>query len=439
MLGGTFYNDAVAINVNQPNATLDPTTVADAMTRFQPLYDWDLAYCQAVEGAALESNLWVVRNKDKLHLSDADLVQFKNVAWNEVILKRFLPSQSTVAPGASLLDIVRQLNLTYHSVEVRGLHPKVEAAEKQIAMALMQRKLVPFSPDVDMVALRLRRSPTLSRFFANAVGCKVCALTGHTPGLSKTQYNADLDYVYKQEGMLFLVEALTRCRLETAPQIDYVAELSKLIFICAPTSTGGTGSISSSSSSSSSSNNNHMPALDDLVTRVEAVIMRQFVHNNDLQNTRFVQFIQEMNIWKTAFMYQLNDAFGNLNNMNVPLPGPVPPAAAAIPFVPPPPAIPGGPPPPAIPGGPPPPAIPVGPPPPAAAIHLGPAPMPPAAGIPFVPPAAAGIAVPPGDPGAAIAQPVGRGQQRPKPANVPEPAAPDPRLPAAFPPNLMRS
>ena len=227
--GGTFY-ESVAIDTTQPLQPAVELSLAQAMAKYQHLYDWDLQYCRLVEGAANETNLWVVRNTDKLNLSDSDLASFKNFTWNEVIAKKF---DTAVNPNASLLDMVRQFNLQYHSMEVRGLHPKIEAAEKQTVLQLMHNKILPFTHDVDQVALRLRRSPTLATVFANAIGCRVCALTGRTPGLSKTQYNSDLDYMYKREGWTFLCEALKKFKLEPGPQIDYVLELSKLLFLTA--------------------------------------------------------------------------------------------------------------------------------------------------------------------------------------------------------------
>lgn len=115
--------------------------------------------------------------------------------------------------------------------QVRGLHPKIEAAEKQLVLYCMQNGYINKSPKIDEIALQLRRSPTFSKIFANAVGCRVCALTGRTPGLAKTQYSTDLDYVYKTEGLMFLVGALRQYRLEDTPQVDYVRKLASLVLI----------------------------------------------------------------------------------------------------------------------------------------------------------------------------------------------------------------
>lgn len=243
-MGGSFLYSQVA---DEDTLVVDPDVPPQATTqgqlrheveRFQAYFDMDLYFCRAVEGVSQESNLWVARNSDASGLSDVDLQRFKNIAWNECVVKRFLPTQegSVTDVGRSMLQIVRNLNLQWRGFEVMGLHPKVEAAEKQIVMVCMEKRLLAHDLDVGRVARCLRRCPNFRDFFSNAVGCHIVAKTGHTPGLSKTQYNTDLDYVYKNQGLYFFESALKRnrglvvdCIAEGSPLgVDYITRLCGL-------------------------------------------------------------------------------------------------------------------------------------------------------------------------------------------------------------------
>ena len=243
-MGGSFLYSQVA---DEDTLVVDPDVPPQATTqgqlrheveRFQAYFDMDLYFCRAVEGVSQESNLWVARNSDASGLSDVDLQRFKNIAWNECVVKRFLPTQegSVTDVGRSMLQIVRNLNLQWRGFEVMGLHPKVEAAEKQIVMLCMEKRLLAHDLDVGRVARCLRRCPNFRDFFSNAVGCHIVAKTGHTPGLSKTQYNTDLDYVYKNQGLYFFESALKRncglvvdCIAEGSPLgVDYITRLCGL-------------------------------------------------------------------------------------------------------------------------------------------------------------------------------------------------------------------
>jgi hypothetical protein len=215
-MGGQFlYRQVVDSMVIDPERTPTETTQQD-LTReieaHQALFDLDHQYCIAVEGASQEGNLWVPRNQSITGLTDVDLQRFKSIAWNECVVKRFLTGQSQEisATGASMLHIVRTLNLQWKSMEVMGLHPKVESAEKQIVMVCMEQRLLPQELDIGRVARCLRRCHHFRDYFANAVGCHVVAKTGHTPGLAKTQYATDLDYVYKNQGFFFLHKAFSK-------------------------------------------------------------------------------------------------------------------------------------------------------------------------------------------------------------------------------------
>ena len=195
-----------------------------------------------VEGAAQESNLWVPRNQHETFLTEADLQRFKNVAWNECVVKKFLVGRDGAADsvGQSMIDIVRNLNLQWGRLHIMGLHPKVESAEKQVVMVCMDKGLLPFSLDVGKVSRSLRRCEHFRDFFANAVGGQVVANTGRTPGLAKTQYGTDMDYAYKNKTQFFLERALQKYKhmveecLNHADNEDYVERLAKLRVV-APT------------------------------------------------------------------------------------------------------------------------------------------------------------------------------------------------------------
>ena len=203
----------------QPEALIvDPDSVPESESQenlrveledYEALMSNDHAYCTHVEGAAQESNLWVPRNQHETFLTEADLQRFKNVAWNECVVKKFLAGRDGAADtvGQSMIDIVRNLNLQWGRLHIMGLHPKVESAEKQVVMVCMDKGLLPFGLDVGKVSRSLRRCEHFRDFFANAVGGQVVANTGRTPGLAKTQYGTDMDYAYKNKTQFFLERA----------------------------------------------------------------------------------------------------------------------------------------------------------------------------------------------------------------------------------------
>jgi precorrin-6B methylase 2 len=237
----------------QPEALIvDPDSVPESESQenlrveledYEALMSNDHAYCTHVEGAAQESNLWVPRNQHETFLTEADLQRFKNVAWNECVVKKFLAGRDGAADtvGQSMIDIVRNLNLQWGRLHIMGLHPKVESAEKQVVMVCMDKGLLPFGLDVGKVSRSLRRCEHFRDFFANAVGGQVVANTGRTPGLAKTQYGTDMDYAYKNKTQFFLERALQKYKhmveecLNHADNEDYVERLAKLRVV-APTS-----------------------------------------------------------------------------------------------------------------------------------------------------------------------------------------------------------
>ena len=93
-------------------------------------------------------------------MSDRDLETLKDVAWNEFVKKRFLPSVTEGTPvseaAASMLEIVRSMNLQRRRFQILGLHEQVEASEVQFVIHLCQAGLLQTS-EYRVAANRFRR------------------------------------------------------------------------------------------------------------------------------------------------------------------------------------------------------------------------------------------------------------------------------------------
>lgn len=242
-MGGVFYQ------VSSPDTLIvDPSAEPNAKSQeqlrseiedYEDILAMDYKYCMCVEGASQESNLWIPRNQNQTGLADADLQRFKNLAWNECVVKKFLTTREGDADlvGRSMINIIQSLNLQWIGLHVMGLHPKIEAAEKQVVMSCMEESLVQFDLDVGKVSRSFRRCEHFSDFFANAVGGQIVANTGRTPGLSKTMYGTDMDYAYKNKALFHLQRAMQRNKqlvthcLKEAENIDYVPRLTQLKII----------------------------------------------------------------------------------------------------------------------------------------------------------------------------------------------------------------
>jgi hypothetical protein len=206
---------------------------------FEDIMALDYKYCIMVEGVSQESNLWVPRNQNETGLVDTDLQKFKNVTWNECVVRKFLTSEkgdvNTV--GKSMINIIQALNLQWKNLQVMGVHPKIEAAEKQIIMRCFEENLFEFSLQIGVIARAFRRCVHFSDFFANAVGGYVCHNTGRTPGLSKTMYGADIDFAYREKNYIFFLNALRKRKdiiqkcIQHADNVDYVSRLTQLKII----------------------------------------------------------------------------------------------------------------------------------------------------------------------------------------------------------------
>jgi hypothetical protein len=245
-MGGVFYQvsdpDVLIVDLEATPSQASQSDLRTEVGDFEDLMSMDYEYCCAVEGVAQEGNLWVARNQNKTGLADADLQRFKSVAWNECVVKKFLQSREGDADlvGSSMVAIVQALNLQWSSLQVMGLHPKIEAAEKQVVMNCMEKNFLAHELDVAKVARAFRRCDNFCHYFANAVGAQVVANTGRTPGLSKTQYGTDLDYAYRDKALYYFEGALQRYRpiasrcIQEADSVDYVARLAQLKVVRPP-------------------------------------------------------------------------------------------------------------------------------------------------------------------------------------------------------------
>ena len=245
-MGGVFYQvaqpDVLIVDMGTQPTSHTQSDLRSEIGDFEDLMELDYNYCCAVEGVCQESKLWVARNQNKTGLQDADLQRFKNVAWNECVVKKFLATKEGDANlvGESMMSIVQALNLQWNSLQVMGLHPKIEAAEKQVVMSCMEKGFIPYELDVGKIARSFRRCEHFCDFFANAVGAQIVANTGRTPGLSKTMYGTDMDYAYKDKALYFFESSLQRFKhivptcLTNSDNADYIERLSQLKVVQKP-------------------------------------------------------------------------------------------------------------------------------------------------------------------------------------------------------------
>lgn len=245
-MGGLFYQvaqpDLLIVDLGMEPTNHTQSDLRSEIGDFEDLMVLDFNYCSHVEGVSQESKLWVARNQNRTGLQDADLQRFKNVAWNECVIKKFLSTKEGDAElvGKSMMSIIQALNLQWESLQVMGLHPKIEAAEKQVVMSCMEKGFIPYELDVGKIARSFRRCEHFCDFFANAVGAQIVANTGRTPGLSKTMYGTDLDYAYKDKALFYFESALQRFKhmvqkcISNSDNADYIDRLSQLKVVKKP-------------------------------------------------------------------------------------------------------------------------------------------------------------------------------------------------------------
>jgi hypothetical protein len=161
--GGSFYTRAESEILIDPFVSPPQmqTQLAGELARCEDLVRRDFRYAHLVAGASkMPMNMiWVARNQGG-DVNDRDLSMLKDVAWNEFVKKRFLPSVAEGTPvseaAASMLEIVRSMNLQRRRFQIMGLHEQVEASELQFIIHLCQAGLLHTS-DYRITANRFRR------------------------------------------------------------------------------------------------------------------------------------------------------------------------------------------------------------------------------------------------------------------------------------------
>lgn len=247
--GGSFYTSASSVLIDP---FVSPPTMqsqmASELARCEDLVRRDLRYAHLVAGASKMpmNTIWVARNQGG-DVNDRDLASLRDVAWNEFVKKRFLPSVAEGTPvadaAASMLEIVRSMNLQRRRFQIMGLHEQVEASELQFVLHLCQAGLLHTS-EYRVMANRFRRHDQFFEAFALAVGAFVCASAPFTLGVATTQLNRSLQYDYKKHTIALFVFVLQQNRAliaqcGTGLDEDYVARIARLIIVSQETGVAG--------------------------------------------------------------------------------------------------------------------------------------------------------------------------------------------------------
>ena len=242
MAGNVFYIDSRVETVVDPQSGVVQNQLLDELQRCDHLVQLDLRYANLVAGASkMPMNMiWSARNQDE-SVSDTDLAALKDLAWNEFVKKRYLPSVSgstTVGEtAASMLEIVQNMHLQRRRFQIMGLHEQVEASEIHLILHLRQASIldkvgIPRSDRNRNVANRFRRHDRLFEPFALAVGAFVCSSAPYTLGAATTRYERDLQFEYRKNATaLFVHELMQIGRISGGLEEDYVARVSRLIVI----------------------------------------------------------------------------------------------------------------------------------------------------------------------------------------------------------------
>jgi hypothetical protein len=237
--GHQFYvNRALETVVDPLGPPVVQNQLLDELKKCDHLVQLDWRYAQMVAGASkMPMNMiWVARNQDE-PVSDTDLAALKDLAWNEIVKKRYLasvPGTSTVGDtAASMLEIVREMNLQRRRFQIMGLHEQVEASEIHLVLHLCQAGLI-HTDRYRVMANRFRRHDKLFEAFGLAVGAFVCASAPFTLGAATTRYERDLQYEYKKNATALFVYVLQKnmggmsvAELEE----DYVARIARMIVV----------------------------------------------------------------------------------------------------------------------------------------------------------------------------------------------------------------
>ena len=239
--GGSCYTHTESEILIDPfvSPSVMQNQLAYEISRCEDLVRRDFRYAHLVGGASkMPMNMiWVGRNQGG-DVSDSDLATLKDVAWNEFVIKRFLPSVKEGTPvseaAASMLEIVRSMNLQRRRFQIMGLHEQVEASELQFVIHLCQAGLL-HTNEYRITANRFRRHDKFFEAFALAVGAFVCASAPFTLGVVTTQYNRDLQYEYKKQTIALFVYVLQQNRGLLVKDLglddDYVCRIARLIVV----------------------------------------------------------------------------------------------------------------------------------------------------------------------------------------------------------------
>jgi len=237
---GSFYVNAGTETVVDPfGPPLMQNQLLDQLRSCDQLVQLDFRYAKIVQGASKMpwNMVWAARNQDE-PVTDADLAELRDLAWNEIIKKRYLPSLSGTATvgetTASMLEIVRDMNLQRRKFQIMGLHEQVEACEIHLVLQLCQAGIL-FSDRYRVMANRFRRHEKLFEAFGLAVGAFVCASAPFTLGSGMARYERDLQYEYRKNATALFVWVLQQnmAGLDSTAILDedYVARISRLIVV----------------------------------------------------------------------------------------------------------------------------------------------------------------------------------------------------------------
>jgi hypothetical protein len=256
MNGGYFYTDhttEIIIDTQLPHPVPSQDVLLESLRRCSDLMQRDMRYAHLVAGASKMpmGMIWAARNQEEL-VNDTDLAKLKDMAWNELIKKRYLPSisggQSFANAASSMLEIVREMNLQRRRFQIMGLHEQVEASEIQLVLHLCQARILHPTTNTQgeyrSLANRFRRHDRFYEAFALAVGAFVCSSAPFTLGAATTRYERDLQYEYKKHTTALFVYVLQQhpgaLGEAGAYDEDYVLRISRLIVVW-PAGGGGNG------------------------------------------------------------------------------------------------------------------------------------------------------------------------------------------------------
>lgn len=240
ILGGRFYEQvAEGLIVDPGSNPLPQATLAEEVRGFEPLHDLDMRYAVLTAGAAtmkVMDGVVVPRNEETSGLRRDDIDRCHETAWGEVVMRRFLPTQTGDVQGIGrrMVDILQALSLQLQGFVLMGLSPRVEAAETQIIQTLMSTGFLDCRWDIRETAVKLRRCDAFYAPFAMAVGGQVCCNNALAVGAAESRYNRDLQYSYRDKALQELKMSLHRMSsvvvniLQDVDGIDYVLRLSRL-------------------------------------------------------------------------------------------------------------------------------------------------------------------------------------------------------------------